>query len=224
MNGMATDARVTLIETTTHGRVLVRTAPRHRATLIGFHGYAEAAEAQLRRLEAIPDAQGWTLVSVQGLNRFYRGRSEEVAAGWMTREDREVAIADNIAYVNRVIDALGESCGPAGNLVYAGFSQGTAMAFRAAVRGRAPACGVIAVGGDVPPELLADPGASFPPVFLARGGRDEWYTQAKLDTDVAALRSRGVRVTPLVFDGAHEWSSFLNHPVASFLRGLVESS
>jgi predicted esterase len=138
----------------------------------------------------------------------------------MTREDREVAISDNIAFVDRVIEAVRHSDGSTGKLVTAGFSQGTAMAFRAAVRGKVAAVGVIAVGGDVPPELLADPGCGFPPVLLARGERDDWYTQARLDADVAALRVRGVPVTPMVYAAGHEWTAPLNQMASEFLRSL----
>ena len=75
-----------LIETPTHGRVLVREAGGQAPAglLVGFHGYAETAEIQMARLEAIPGADAWTLLSVQALHRFYRGRSEEVVASWMT--------------------------------------------------------------------------------------------------------------------------------------------
>ena len=50
-------------------------------------------------------ADRWRLVSIQGLHRFYQRRADEVVASWMTRQDRELAIADNLAYVAAVIDA-----------------------------------------------------------------------------------------------------------------------
>jgi len=213
------DPVVHSVPTGTHGRVLVRPggdAPR--GVLVGFHGYGENAAAQFARLEAIPGAGDWTLLSVQALHRFYRGRSaEEVVACWMTREDREDAIADNIAYVDAALDVL--PAGAPARIVYAGFSQGVAMAFRAAVRGKRSAAGVIAVGGDVPPELLADAALSFPPVFLARGTKDEWYTAAKLDADVAALQSRGVRVDAFVYDAPHEWTAEVSDAVGRWLLG-----
>jgi len=220
---MSTPPRLLLVETTTHGRVLVREAGGHNL-LIGFHGYAEAADEQLARMSAIAAANDWTVASVQGLNRFYRGRSQDVVAGWMTREDREVAIADNIAFVDRVVESLRRSRGATGTLVFNGFSQGTAMAYRSALRGKFPASAIVAVGGDVPPELLLDPGNSFPPVLAIRGQRDDWYTQAKLDADVAALQDRDVRVTAAVFDGGHEWTSQVNELVSDFLRRLEPSS
>lgn len=42
-------------------------------------------------------------------------------------------------------------------------------------------------------------------MLLARGTRDAWYTAAKLETDEAALKARGVQLETLTFDGGHEW-------------------
>jgi predicted esterase len=206
------------IATRIHGRVLVRDVTDPVAVVAGFHGYMENAEIQMARLEALPDAERAALVSVQGLNRFYRGRSEEVIAGWMTRQDREVMIADNVEYCDRAI----ASCSPAEIPLFTlGFSQGVAMAFRAAVRGRRRASGVVAVGGDVPPELLEDATVAFPAVLLARGERDDWYTNAKLDADADALRARRVPVETLVYPGAHEWTVAVAAAAARFIGLLV---
>ena len=214
---MPNDIETHLIPTLTHGRMLVRPAraAAARGLLVGFHGYAENAATQMDRLEAIPGASGWTLVSIQGLHRFYRGRTEDVVASWMTREDRDVAIADNLAYVAAAVDEVPHD--DSTRIVYAGFSQGVAMAFRAGVLGGDRASGVIAIGGDVPPELLADRSLRFPSVLLARGERDEWFTQSKFDADVAALTARGAPVRSLVYDGAHEWNAAVASAAGEFL-------
>jgi predicted esterase len=208
-----------LVATTTHGRMLVREAAPPRGLLVGFHGYAEDAEAQMTRLESIPGAGDWTLVSLQGLHRFYRGRSEQVVAGWMVRQDRETMIADNIAYVDVALSTVASVEDLP--IVFAGFSQGVAMAFRAAVRGRRSAAGVIAVGGDVPPELLADGSVRFPPVLLMRGRREDWYTEEKLRADEAALAGRGLPVTTVVYEGGHEWTGEVSAAAGKFLVGSV---
>jgi predicted esterase len=215
---MNSAAQTLFVETPVHGRVLVRPGTSGHL-IVGFHGYAESAADQLARLEAPAAAKDWTLASVQGLNRFYRGRTQDVIAGWMTREDRDLAIADNIAYVDRTIERIQESFHANGMVVFAGFSQGVAMAYRAAVRGRLRSAAIIAVGGDVPPELVGA-GSVFPPVLIIRGVRDDWYTQAKLDADVAALRRCGARVTPHVCDAGHEWSSPVVTLTDEFLRSL----
>ena len=121
--------------------------------LVGFHGYAESADMQLERLRAIPGSDEWVIISIQGLHRFYDRRRNEVIASWMTRQGREHAIADNLAYVDAVVDAVSRERAAAPGIVFAGFSQGVAMAFRAAASSTRRVGGVIAVGGDVPPEI-----------------------------------------------------------------------
>lgn len=210
--------RVVSVEAPIHGRVLVREAAEPVAAVIGFHGYMESASVQMERLAGIPGSERWSLVSVQGLHRFYRGRSEEVVASWMTRQDREQMIADNVEYVGRAV----EHTVPAGvPLVMLGFSQGAAMALRAGVRGRRRASGIAAVGGDVPPELLADTTATIPPTFLLRGERDDWYTAEKLDGDVAALRARNVPVSSIVYPGAHEWTREVSVALGDFIARVT---
>jgi predicted esterase len=210
-----------LIPALTHGVALVRPAraAASRGLLVGFHGYMETALIEMNRLLTIPGSDLWTLVSVEGLHRFYRGRSQEVVAGWMTREDRDVAIADNLAYVAAALEGIPHDRST--RIVYTGFSQGAAMAFRAGVLGRDPASGIICVGGDVPPELLADSVLVFPPVLIARGTRDEWFTSAKFDTDMAALTGRGVGAQPLLYEGAHEWTVEVAGAAGVFLEKLA---
>ena len=142
-----------------------------------------------------PARTPWTLLSVQALHRFYRGRSDEVVASWMTRQDRDAAIADNVQYVDVSIAAV-RSTRRGGNderVVFAGFSQGVPMAFRAALLGRFPCAGVLAVGGEIPPELDRRGLLRFPPVLIVRGTRDECYTQAGFDADIRGLDSAGRR-------------------------------
>ena len=194
------------IAVTTHGRILIdeEDEDRRLKLLVGCHGYAQNAGEMMEMLRGIPAGPGWTRVSIQALHRFYRGRSQVTVASWMTSQDRELSIGDNIAYADAAIAEAARGR-PIERLVFFGFSQGVAMAFRAGLRGVRTADAILALGGDVPPELLADSAVVFPPVLLARGTRDEWYSAAKLDADEAALRARGTRVETLSFDGAHEW-------------------
>src|SRR6188768_3030159 len=95
-----------LVPATVHGRVLIEpdegAAVLSRA-LVGFHGYAQTAGDMMAELNRIPGASDWTRISIQALNRFYIRGDSQVVASWMTREDREQAIADNVAYVDSVI-------------------------------------------------------------------------------------------------------------------------
>jgi len=205
------------IPTQTHGRYLVSAAAGPDAPLlVGFHGYGETAEEELARLQTIPDSDRWTLVSIQGLHQFYRRRTNEIVASWMTRQNREQAIEDNVAYVANLLRQY------SGNspLVLTGFSQGVAMAFRAAAFLSVPVAGVIACGGDVPPELGVDQLQRIPAVLIARGRNDEWYTAEKLTSDEQRLRTAGVSVQSIVLDASHEWTPPFSEICGQFLKEL----
>ena len=98
-----------LVPATVHGRVLIDNdegAAVSLRVLVAFHGYGQSAEDMLEELRRIPGADQWTRVSIQALNRFYTRGDAKVVANWMTREDRDQAIADNIAYVNSAIQHI----------------------------------------------------------------------------------------------------------------------
>jgi len=210
------------IPATIHGRYLldVPAGGEPRPLLVGFHGYGQNAEIHLDQLRGIPGADDWILAAVQGLHAFYDRTSTRVLASWMTRLDRELAIADNIRYVGQVVAAIRRECSVREPLVYAGFSQGVAMAYRAAAAAGDRSHGLIVLGGDVPPELADQRLDGFPPVLLGRGLRDEWYTAEKAQADLAFLRTRGVAVEEVVFEGGHEWSPAFQEAAGAFLRRL----
>jgi len=186
--------------------------------LVGFHGYAEDAETQLERLSAIPESNRWLIVSIQALHRFYRGRTTLVAASWMTRQDREAAIADNIAYVATCIDAAAAEWPTLPIVVFAGFSQGVAMAFRAAVNAGHRVASVIAAGGDIPPEIKPAELERVSAVLIARGKSDNWYTAEQFAMDEQRLRRCSVDVRALTLNAGHEWSNDLIAAAPQFLR------
>ena len=206
------------IATATHGRYLISPPISDPSTLlVGFHGYAEGAETQVDRLRAIPESDRVLTVSIQGLHRFYQRRNNEVIASWMTRQDREHAIADNLAYVDAVVSDVLLEWPTATRIVYAGFSQGVAMAFRAAAASPRQVAGVIAVGGDVPPEITGAALSRVRSALICRGARDEFYTPETFENDQRRLREAGVRVTPLEFDGGHEWPAAVLDAASLFL-------
>jgi predicted esterase len=211
---------VRTIEARTHGRYLLRApeTPPPWPLLVGFHGYAEAAADHLEALMMIPGSEAWLLVAVQALHPFYT-RSERVVASWMTREDRDHAIADNVEYVGRVLDRVRHEHDTRPTLVFAGFSQGGAMAYRAAAHYRAD--GLIILAADAPPDVLAEQRVPLPPILMGRGTRDDWYTEDKQAADLAALARIGARVESCVFDGAHEWTDTFRAAAAALLRRLI---
>lgn len=140
--------------------------------------------------------------------------TESVVASWMTKQDRDVTIADNIAYLDEVLRQL---AAPGETIVFAGFSQGASMAYRAAQLCERTASGVMAVAGDVPPELTTPTRRPWPPIFLAGGLEDPWFTPQKLDADAARLMEAGAAVEICRFAGKHEWTPALSQAAGAWL-------
>lgn len=206
-----------------HGRYVLETPARVDGAplLVGFHGYGESAERHMEELRRIPGAAArFVLCAVQALHPFYN-RTGDVIASWMTRLDREQAILDNVRYVASVVARIKQDLPVSERLVYLGFSQGAAMAYRAAA-GSGHACqGLIVLGGDVPPEIERRDLTGFPPVLLGRGSSEEWYDAAKMEHDVEILRSRRIDVRPCVFQGGHEWTDEFRAAAGEFLREVA---
>jgi predicted esterase len=139
----------------------------------------------------------------------------------MTRSQRELAIQDNIRYVTGVVAEIKREFPVSERLIYLGFSQGAAMAYRAAAGSGHPCQGLVVLGGDVPPELEHRDLSGFPPVLLGRGSSEEWYDAAKMDHDVELLRTKGVDIHPLVFRGGHEWTNEFRAATGEFLNQIL---
>ena len=208
------------IETPTHGRVLVsRPVGASNVTLVAFHGYAQGADEMMSELRTTPGSENWTIASVQGLNRFYARRDERTVASWMTRQDRDQVIADNIEYVNRVFDAIAHA-GPGVSATYVlGFSQGVAMAYRAGLLTRHRVNGIVAIGGDIPPDTKAVHASDWPRVLVAAGDTDHWFTPDKVAADETFLQTHSVEHQVLRYAAGHVINDDVRAAVAAFVRG-----
>ena len=101
-----------------------------------------------------------------------------------------------------------------------GFSQGVAMAYRAALRGAHAVAGLIAVGGDVPPDVQDVPAARWPRVLIAAGDTDYWYTPDKVAADATFLASHAVRHEILRYPAGHVFTD----EVRAAARGFVTAA
>lgn len=234
------------VSATVHGRVLIESdgsAAVPAGILVGFHGYAQTAGDMMAELGRIPGAAAWIRISIQALHPFYIRGDQRVVAGWMTRDDRELAIADNVAYVDAALTrALAPPPSPvvlrragprtgapeqpstsAPRLVFVGFSQGVAMAYRAALSGARPAAGLIALAGDIPPELADGTGLKqpWPRVLIGVGDREEWYTSDKVAGDTDVLSSLGISHSLARYSGGHEWTDEFREAAGDFLAALL---
>ena len=212
------------IQTAIHGQYLTRIPNNSGANLpllIGFHGYAENAEIQMDRLRQIPGVQDWLCCSVQALHSFYN-REGKTVASWLTSEGRDFRIQENTDYINRIISKL-RSDYPLNNvIVYCGFSQGTAMACRAALLCDVSPRGVIILGGDIPPEF--NDIRRMSKVLLGRGEQDQLYSNEYLSKDLARVKQANIEYSVCSFQGGHYWSKEFSRAAGDFLASCYNPS
>lgn len=215
------ESKIIRVASEVHGRALVRQASDSPAPiLVGFHGYGENAERLLEAIVEIPTVSTWHVVVVQALHPFYNTKTGEVVASWMTKQDRELAIQDNVKYVGRALRAARAELEVERPTVFLGFSQGTAMAYRAAGFAGHACDGLIALAGDMPPELAAEDARPIPKVLIGLGTEDTWYDRSKLESDLARLQAKGTSVETCIFDGGHEWTAEFRRAARDFLQGF----
>ncbi len=121
-----------------------------------------------------------------------------------------------------------EAVAPFAPTVFLGFSQGTAMAYRAAWFSNRKCDGLIALAGDAPSEVedasRAESVQTIPRVLIGRGVNDTWYDGHKLERDVARVTAMGSSVETCVFDGGHEWTDVFRSAASVFLKNLAGSN
>jgi predicted esterase len=80
---------------------------------------------------------------------------------------------------------------------------------------------VIAVGGDVPPELDIRALQALSAVLICRGADDPFYAPAAFDTDVRRLSEAAIDVEAAVVPGGHAWSAGIDEAAGRFLQERV---
>ncbi|MCB0358558.1 MAG: dienelactone hydrolase family protein [Bdellovibrionales bacterium] len=204
------------------GRLLVSPACSGEtvATFVGFHGYAESAEDQLQRLLLTRASENVACCAIQGLHLFYN-RSGAVVASWMTKQDREAAIQSNLHYVSDCMKQLKMDRVLRQPVVFFGFSQGAAMAYRAASALFQDVSALVILAGDIPPDLSDASLRQLPATLIARGSCDDRYPAQQLEKDAARFAAARKAVEVCEFDGAHEWSDAFIAAVRAFLSANI---
>lgn len=93
-----------------------------------LHGYGQLAPYFIRKFHSLADRV--RIIVPEGLHRFYlEGSSGRVGASWMTKEDRETDIQNQVTYLDAVFAATRRT-EITQKVTVLGFSQGAATAGR----------------------------------------------------------------------------------------------
>jgi predicted esterase len=166
--------------------------------LICLHGYGQMSTYFSRRFESLTDTMD--VLIPEGMNRFYlQGTSGRVGASWMTKEERETDISDNMNYLDQLIAQYGEKYKTISLL---GFSQGGATAARYFYQSN-KVDQLVLWATVIPPDLKIElVKADKRPVHFALGTEDEYFTKENQKDIIALYKNLGFDI--YVFEGSHQ--------------------
>ena len=140
----------------------------------------------------------------------------------MTRQNRDLVMADNLPYVSAVDREVTPGMG---RRPRRSFSRVFRKAWRwRFVRRRSAAIrptGSSRSAATCPPSWKDSRSPRIPQALIGRGERDDWYTPQKFADDETRLRAAGTNVVMTTFDGGHEWTADFNRVAAAFLARLA---
>ena len=123
--------------------------PNTERVWLVFHGYGQLAEFFIKKFESLDPEKNF-IIAPQGLSKYYlNGVYGRVGASWMTKEDRLTEIANQYRYLDQVLSQFDLTDK---QLIYFGFSQGTATMGRYAAHAKIPFSKMIIWAGTFPPD------------------------------------------------------------------------
>lgn len=182
-----------------------------RFLLYVFHGYGQLAEYFIRKFHGL--GEDYFIVAPEGMHRFYlKGSSGRVGASWMTKEERETDISDNLNFLNSLHEwILSEH--EFQRVIILGFSQGGATAARWHYNGSVNADHLIIWASVFPPDLnieqeITDNIQDSNGFFI--GDQDQFYTDVQQKEQLHLYRSKGFESTH--YNGDHDISLSVLRP------------
>lgn len=181
------------------------------------HGYAQLAPEFLQLFASL-EKPGRLLVAPEGLHRFYRkGGRGEVAASWMTSEDRQRDIEDYTAMLNAVAAEVLKPLDTEVRIIVLGFSQGAATVCRWLMHAHFRAAELVLWCGFFPPDMQPVQIPLHTKLTLLTASNDRFITPAENEAKLTELRSAGVQFTHIPFAGEHE---IAQEPLATLEKQL----
>jgi predicted esterase len=172
-----------------------------------FHGYGQLANYFIRHFDFLAEIPNTLVVAPEGLSRFYLGTDEwkRVGASWMTKEDRESEITDQLHYLNVLQQMIEKEYTLSNSVkrVVFGFSQGAATAWRWIDRSIISPDHLVVWAGSVPEEFQRLSTLQRMKIWLVCGNNDLYINEDKICVIQQVIKSTGLAFSFLSFDGVH---------------------
>jgi len=173
-----------------------------------LHGYGQLAQYFIQKFAILENSQT-VVIAPEALSRFYLDQpgASRVGATWMTREDRQNEIDDQIAYLNLLYDTVRDQNDPSRvqiNLL--GFSQGTATALRWLVSGHVKCHRLVLWAGYFAngiADLVQPNQLAHVETIVAYGTKDEYLEQIDLEKYRIDILNSIPHAQIMSFEGTH---------------------
>ena len=122
-----------------------------------LHGYGMLSEFFIQKFKKLED-KNTLILAPEALNRFYIDTNYgRVGASWMTKDERQDDIKENIKYLNSLMDQIIKDIGHNRfKINVLGFSQGGATACRWLFKSKLKFENLIMWAGDIPKDTLTE--------------------------------------------------------------------
>lgn len=188
-------------------------SPEVEDVWFAIHGYGQLAGDFAREFAVIEDPKRLVVVP-EALSRFYipadsgfHGPDAKIGATWMTREDRDLEIADYIAYLDSLYDEIMREIGDRPvRVTVLGFSQGGATANRWVTRGKVRTDRLLMWGCLLATDSDLQEAAEFfkkVALTLIYGTRDQFASTKMISEYEKLLVEKSVPFQVKSFEGGH---------------------
>lgn len=185
------------------------------------HGYGQLASNIIRKFTEIDDSSTFILAP-EGLSRFYWGGVDgNVAASWMTKQDRLEEIADYSNYLKSLYDTFINQLPDNVKITLLGFSQGCATQCRWIMREFPKYDNLILWAGLLPEDLDYTPYQSYfnsKKTIFVYGKNDQYITIERLKWQEDFAKKQGLKYETYTFEGKHEIDRVLLKKMANQLK------
>ena len=170
-----------------------------------LHGFGQLAARFIRSFSPAA-GPGRLIVAPEALNYYYTNHeAKKSGATWMTSENRQVQIGDYVRYLDLLLAEISHGRNRTRVEVH-GFSQGAATASRWVGQGTVRPARLVLWGGGVPPDFdFAALGERLSEANLTIivGDRDQYVSEADVESQRQRLDAAGVRYSLRRFSGGH---------------------
>jgi predicted esterase len=168
-----------------------------------FHGYGQSARYFMMNFDDFKP-QNSLLIAPEGLSKFYlKGFDGRVGASWMTKENRENEIQDQLQYVDHLLAKIDPEQQLKIHLF--GFSQGAAVACRWYQYTQRKVENLVIWGAGLPIETDAKMAQKYEActTTFVLGDEDEFIKEERLTQYYQTLKELQFRHNVITYKGGH---------------------